>query len=119
MPGVGTSMGSEAPHCAVSSLGCSSEPSGDWRLRGRFSPCFDGLWSRRVAFSFDEKSGLASPGEKAICSLAPLAPLGITFVDTLTAAPQKGMRFAPSLLQPWEPRAAKNPLHLSLDIAAT
>lgn len=29
------------------------------------------------------------------------------------------MHFAPSPLQPWEPRAANNPLHLSLDIAAT
>ena len=56
------------------------------------------------------KSGLSSPGEKAICSLAPLAPLGITFVDTLTAAPQKGMRFAPSLLQPWEPTHSRSPL---------
>ena len=63
------------------------------------------------------KSSLSSPGEKAICG--PLAPLGITLVDTLTAAPWKGMRFAPSLLQPWEPRAAKNPLHLSLNIAGT
>lgn len=71
---------------------------------------------QKVAFSFDESS-LSSPGEKAICG--PLAPLGITLVDTLTAA-LKGMHFAPSpLFQPWEPRAANNPLHLSLDIAAT